>query len=229
MAAPLLCGLRQSAKLQGKPFGGPEDPVALCDEFLRLVHEYHAGQYREGRPFEEYETILQRQFRKPGPPPEACKNLPEEDWLDAQDHRFNFANYGTWVKIVDDAAASDGQAARMPGSHFEWATSYNITPDMQAGNPWHVYAAVRCDASTDEGTAMTLGIYDGQDKKGIMSKSLPVVDIKGPDYRIIDLGVYELKPTMYLWFAPPKRPGEVEAVYIDRVYFIRERAEKPTK
>jgi hypothetical protein len=32
-----------------------------------------------------------------------------------------------------------------------------------------------------------------------------------------------LRPKHNFWFAPPRRPGEVDAVYIDRVVVVRER------
>ena len=127
------------------------------------------------------------------------------------------------AEIVQDAAASDGYAARMPGDHFEWAVSLPLSADIAFGNPWHCYAAVRCDAKATTGPAMTLGIYDTAAKKGVASRSLAVADIVGNEYRLIDLGVHPLSPTMYIWFAPPKRPGDVKAVYVDHVLLIREK------
>ncbi len=31
-----------------------------------------------------------------------------------------------------------------------------------------------------------------------------------------------LTPGMYFWAAPPERPGEVDAVYADRIFLVRE-------
>jgi hypothetical protein len=44
----------------------------------------------------------------------------------------------------------------------------------------------------------------------------------GDKYRVFDLGTHRLHGEMYLWVAPPKRPGEVANVLIDRVFFVRE-------
>jgi len=41
-------------------------------------------------------------------------------------------------------------------------------------------------------------------------------------YKKIEFEPLPLSQTMYIWFAPPKREGEVQAVYIDRVLIIRE-------
>ena len=70
---------------------------------------------------------------------------------------------------------------------------------------------------------MTMGIYDTAAKKGVANKALGVAETAGTEYRLIDLGVHTLSPSMYMWFAPPKRPGDVQAVYVDRVLLIREK------
>jgi hypothetical protein len=70
---------------------------------------------------------------------------------------------------------------------------------------------------------MTLGVYDPDERKEIIHKTLSVSDIRGSDYHWIDVGTVAIRPNQYFWFAPPKRPGEVDAVYIDRIVVVRER------
>jgi hypothetical protein len=70
---------------------------------------------------------------------------------------------------------------------------------------------------------MTLGIYDTKAKKSVADCRLSVEQTAGDTYRYIDLGVHVLTPEMYVWAAPPKRPGEVAAVYVDRVLLVREK------
>ena len=70
---------------------------------------------------------------------------------------------------------------------------------------------------------MTLGVYDYENKKGVTSKTLSVAEIGGAEYHWIDLGVLPLRPGFNFWFAPPRRPGEVDAVYIDRFVVVREK------
>jgi hypothetical protein len=120
----------------------------------------------------------------------------------------------------------------MPGNHFEWATSYNFddslldlktTKTQTESEPmYRLYASVRCNAKTTEGTAMTLGVYDYKENQEVVNKSIPVSEIVGTEYHWIDLGTIALKPEFNFWFAPPKRPEEVEAVFVDRIVVVRE-------
>jgi len=214
-------GLKRQARMQNKDFLGPKDPVAACEKFIKAAHEFNVGNYREGRPFSEYEESLRRKFRPAGPPPDKCKNLPEDDWIDIQDNEFRLSKPGTWASIVDDPTASDGKAARMPGNHHEWAVSCPFSGDFHDGNPWRCYVVARSEAKAKEGPAMTMGIYDSRQRKGIAHKAVKVEDSVGKDYQVHDLGTHELRGGMYFWIAPPKRPGEVEAVYIDRIFLVR--------
>jgi hypothetical protein len=220
-------GLKRLARAKGIEFLGPKDPVAAAAEFVRLAQQWKAGQYAEGRPFAEYGEGLARRFRPAGPPPEACKGLPDDDWIDIQDNQFRLARPGQWVAIADDPAASDGKAARMPGSHYEWATSWPVSDDMAFGNPWHCYIVVRCEAKAAKGPAMTMGIYDSNAKRGVAHRSLKLEELaKQPGYQTIDLGVHALHSGMYFWVAPPKRPDDVTAVWVDRMFLVRQREKK---
>ena len=110
----------------------------------------------------------------------------------------------------------------MPGDHFEGAVSLPLSGDLAPGNPWHVYVAARCDATATEGSAMTTGIYDSAEKKSVAHHTITVDQAAGPDYHVFDLGAHDLSGSMYFWLAPPKRPGDVQHVYVDRVFLIRE-------
>ncbi len=83
-----------------------------------------------------------------------------------------------------------------------------------------------CVASTDDGVAMTLGVYDDAQRRSVVSRRITVGDILGSDYTMVDLGVLTLGEDMYAWAAPVVRPKEeAEAVYLDRVVLVREHAE----
>lgn len=213
--------LRRAARRSGSEFLGPQDPAALCAEFIELAEKLHAGQFAEGQPFGEYAKSLRRNFRPPAPVPELCKGLAENDWVDVQDNRFRLARPGQWISIVDDPRASDKMAARMPGAHREWALSFPISEDLDDGAAWHCYIAARCEAKASSGPAMTMGIYDTQAKQGVAHRTVKVEESVGADYRLFDLGVHPLSSTMYVWVAPPQRPDEVTAVYVDRMIFVR--------
>ena len=212
---------RQAAK-QGIPFAGPADGVAGYDRWLELAHEWNNQNYGEGRPFEGYAMALKARFRPPGPPPEPCKDLPAEDWLDAQDNLLTLHNLGNWVTIVDDAEASDGKAARMPASHNQWAIQWPFSDDLDDGSKWRVYLSLRCEATAKQGMAITTGLYDANEKKGLVQQDLTIEDTVGPEYKLIDLGVHELRAGRYAWVAPRNNPQDVTAVYVDRMFVVRE-------
>ncbi|MDZ7616108.1 MAG: DUF4838 domain-containing protein [Patescibacteria group bacterium] len=214
--------LRRQAKRDGKPFLGPDDPAAARDEFIALAREHGVGSFRERHSFAEREEQLARKFRPAGPPPEPCKDLPPDGWLDIQDNEFRLHKQGEWTNTASDAAASDGHAVSMPGHHREWATSIPMSADFADGGSWRVFAQVRCDATAEDGPAMTLGIYDADNRLSVAHRQLGVKDIRGEKYVTIDLGVHALKPGMYFWAAPPQRPNDVQTIYLDRIFLIRQ-------
>lgn len=221
----LLCYDRywRQARATGSEFFGPADPVAAVEAFIATAREFGVGCFREGVGFDTYEPRLRRMFRTPAPPPAEAAGRADRDWLDVQDNAFRMAREGEWAVMADDPAASDGKAIRMPGDHYEWAVSWPIDRTL-AGDTWHCYAVVRSEAAATTGPAVTMGIYDPRDRKNVAYKALSVEESAGKEYRTIDLGSHALRDEMYFWAAPPKRPGEVSAVFVDRVYLVREPA-----
>lgn len=215
--------LQRSARLQNKPFRGPADVKAACAEFVRVCRANGVGNWREGRPFAERAELLLRKYGPPAAPPKQVQGISQSGWLDFQDGEFRIAKPGEWGERVDDAAASDGHAVRMPGNHREWAVNLPISSDLVSSNPWHVYVAARCDATAKDGCAMTLGIYDSAKKKSVTDRVISVEQVAGADYRVLDLGTHDLSGSMYFWLAPPERAGEVQYVYVDRVFLVRGR------
>ncbi|NOX54409.1 MAG: DUF4838 domain-containing protein [Planctomycetes bacterium] len=214
--------LRTQARLTGKPFLGPDDPAAACEEFIRLAYEHNVGNYRERHSFKEYEPMLRRLFRPAGPPPEPCRGLPADRWLDFQDNQFRLSKPGVWSSLVKDPNASDGMAARMPGSHRQWALQLPLAGDLKGLGRWRCYVVARCEGSAKDGLAMTMGLYDTVNRKGVASRRVSVEDSQGDRYRIFDLGTHELRGGLYFWVAPPERPGQIDAVYVDRIFIVRE-------
>ena len=68
---------------------------------------------------------------------------------------------------------------------------------------------------------MTMGIYDTRSRRGVAHRSVSVEESAGAEYHVFDLGTHDLTGGMYFWVAPPKRPDEVTAVYVDRMFMIR--------
>ncbi|GMV94654.1 MAG: hypothetical protein AMXMBFR82_44320 [Candidatus Hydrogenedentota bacterium] len=214
--------LKRSARLQNHPFLGPDDPAAATQAFIETCEAFNCGSYAEGRPFDQLAAVLRTRFSGvEATVPEVCKDLPADRWLDVQDNEFRLYGVGESSSFVDDTAASDGKAARMTTNHTQWAVQFPISNDMTARVPQHVYIAVRCDAKADTGSAMQLGIYDSEARVAVNQQTVPIESTKDA-YQLIDLGVHTLAPGMYVWVAPVNNPGEVDAVYVDRIVFVLE-------
>ena len=222
--------LERQAKRKGTTFAGPSDPEAGLREFVSLVRKHRVGEIRQGHAFpENFGDDLRFRLKRtipPGPTPEQCAGLPKEDWFELQDGDYIARSRKGLFTVVKDAAACNGLARRMPNTHTIWAChsyplgDYGVTD----GSRWHVTMRVRCDATADEGTAMTLGVYDDAQRRSVVSKRIQAQDIRGGEYRTIDLGRLVLGESMYAWAAPVvRKKEEVEAVYVDRVLFVREK------
>ncbi len=214
--------LQRIARIGRLPFAGPEDPVAACEEFIRLANEFDVRQHREHGTFQDYEANLRSRFRPPGPPPELCRDLDSDQWFDVPAHQIHLARPGEWASVVQDPQAADGYAVRMPGDHREWAAQVRFSEDLRIGNPWHCYVVARYEGSAENGVAMTMGIYDSRDGQSIAHRRVDVDPTGSDRYQVFDLGVHDLRGKLYLWVAPPERPGQIDSVMIDRIFFIRQ-------
>ena len=220
--------LKREARRTGMDFLGPEDPAAALDEYRQLLKQHNAGEYRQGHlvpaDFGNDFPIFQRKRVPAGDTPEQCKGLSKTDWIDLQEADYIPRLRPNLFRIEKDDAASNGLTRRMPNTHTIWAChSYPLGDyDVADGSRWQVFFRVRCDATTDAGTAMTLGIYDDKEHRSIASRQIPVETIRGSAYQLIDLGIHTLGTDTYVWAAPVVRPpNEVEAVYVDRVFLKR--------
>ncbi len=222
--------LHREARRTGVEFLGPEDPEAALLEFRELLKKHNAGEYRQGHRVpadfgDDFSFFLKKRI-PPGHTPEQCKGLAKEDWLDLQEADYIPRSRPNLYRIEKDDAASNGLTRRMPNTHTIWAChsyplgDYGVTD----GSRWRVYMRVRCDANTEAGAAMTVGIYDDATRRGIVSRRVPVEAIRGKEYRLIDLGVHCLGKLAYAWAAPVVRDqDEVDAVCVDRVFMVREK------
>jgi hypothetical protein len=225
---------RRKAELTGTPFIKLENPQHALDDFFARCKEFGVTVYSEQvgvKGFKIFEQKLRQSLGRVAIPPDFCKDLPKNNWYEIQNYQLNTLKLGELTFDIDNEKASNGQAVKMPGDHFQWATTYVFDDALLDLKPatttteqpkYRLYASVRCDAKTTKGTAMTLGVHDSKEKKGITNKSIVVSEISGTEYHWIDMGSIALKPEQYIWFAPPKRPNEVDAVYIDRIVVVRE-------
>lgn len=232
--------VRTECQLRNLEFVGPEDPAQAARDLCAKFDEFGLTKKREGESLEQFNQYKQElvtsfnDYSSEVQVPEICKGFPQGTWLNIQNYDLNKNKIGEWTFNVSDEKASNGRAIKMPGDHFEWALNWPCSRYIDCLSPidknqknqtptYHVYAYVRCEATTDTGEAMTLGVYDEGTKQSLLYKKVSVSEIKGSNYHMIDLGTTTLPQTSYLWFAPPKRPGEVDAVYVDHAVIIREK------
>ncbi|MDD4869099.1 MAG: DUF4838 domain-containing protein [Kiritimatiellae bacterium] len=211
---PLRCESRE----KNLSFLGPKDPLKAVTEFVELCHENKTKAHRitdkDAKQFETYLNNLSSTFTSRKFPPEMCKDIPEDTWIVFDDALFE--NYHDTATRVKDANASDGWTTRMP-TKVDWNTGYK--PAVKG--KFQVYASMRCDATIDKGKAGSLGVYNFQEKRGLVSKQLKIEELKGEKYRWIDLGVVDFSAGAGIWFAHGHIP-EVQALYVDRVVLIME-------
>ena len=222
---------RRIAETNGEKFFGPADPFEACVNFFAACERYEVTAYREyntPKSFAAFRENMFRRFGNPVPVPEEFKNLDPKTWMDIQEYDFRMVNVDEWVSFAADPAASNGRVATMPGNHNEWAVNIPVPisdpvfDNADAGTRFKVVAYVRCDATAKNGPAMTIGIYNNDEGITVTQITPTVSEIAGPKYKKIELKPVPLTQSMYIWFAPPKRKGEVQAVYIDRILLIRE-------
>src|SRR5262249_15474484 len=125
-------------------------------------------------------------------------------------------------QLVDDANASNGRAARMPGGVRDWGVQFHLPSDapFATDGPWDCYIVARVDANAKQGEAMAFGLHRGG-KAGDGSVARDAAGIEqaaGSAYRTFGLTVDRIEPSMYFWVSPPGDASRVEAVYVDRIF-----------
>ncbi len=218
--------LKLQAQREGKPFLGFQDPKTACEKYVQRANKYRMDHYGLGDhgniPFSHFNDRIRRMGEEPICPKE-CEGLPESDWLAVNDSRFTVREYGTLSKTVDDPKASDGKAAFMPGDHTKRSVCFFFKQgDLNEGDRWRCFVVARAEGTAKEGTAMRMGIWDNREKKDIVDQGISIKEATGK-YKTYDLGVHEMSQGAQIWISPPNRPGEVDGVYIDRMFFIREK------
>lgn len=216
-------GYKQASESSGTAFAGPADPGKLAKEFVDLARHYKNRNATEGQSFDSYVPGLEGMFVIP-PTPEELSALPAEDCMVIEESTMQLIGIENgWVESVQDAAASDGSAARMPGSHTQWATQFNFTADnvRQFEGKWKCYAVIRCETG-DGGSGFQVGIFDTA--AGFVSRPTPYASkADAGKYKTYYLGSVTFRPGMYLWVAPLGDGNAMKAIYTDRFVLVRDR------
>jgi hypothetical protein len=204
-----------------------ENPQAARDEYHAAVREWakrarDAGvqHFSEALVFEGYvPSLLGRVDRviPPELPPPGARLPPHQ--FDIQEDRFHLHRSPQLSHLVDDAAASNGRAAKIVGGTTDWAVQFHVPSDLAARGPWDCHLVVRADAERKQGIAFRFGVHDVRHRVVAMDDAPMYVAGDGA-YHIYTLSVDELTDKMYFWLAAPGDAG-VKAVYVDRIFLSR--------
>jgi hypothetical protein len=238
------------AEAFNKPFTGLRDPQTAVNDFLARIKEFNVTSCREwdrnGQMFPQFELDLQQAVRHAAPVPEFCQHIPKSSWYSIENVlEYRLFEHGRYSFSVGDEKASNGRALKIAGWNSQRMTSHffdNIVAELKSAPPqnnqnipngnnnkdndknkdalYRVYLAVRCDANVSHGHALEWGIWSKNKEQ--FRQFIDVSEIIGKDYHWIKTPPIQLEPGGDLWFAPPNRPNEVDAVYVDRIIVVRE-------
>ncbi len=210
-----------AARREGIEWPGPDDFAANAETFLEIARANEVTKISERNGLDVFAARTVDLGRTEAPPPPGTGDLDPADWIDLQDYSFRLAREGDWAKLEHDEAASDSVAARMPGAHHEWAVQLDTSAAaVEDGATYTVYASIRVEASAEEGPAFSAGVYDVANRKTVGSMAVELDEIEGEGYQTYEIATAPLHGRMYIYVAPPQRPGEVEAVWVDRMWLV---------
>jgi len=150
--------------------------------------------------------------------------MPLTDYVDLQDSGFGLYREGTLSSLEPDDLASDGVAARMPGDHKEWAIQQRLSIPASAEEvEWVCYAVARCETKGTDGVAFAAGIYDTESKQSLGGVTVQCADVEGSDYYVYEIATTQLSSSAYIWVAPGENGENVEAIFVDRMFLVRQR------
>jgi hypothetical protein len=240
------------AEAFNEPFMGLRDPQTALNDFLARIKEFNVTSCREwnrnGQMFPQFELDLQQAVRHTVSVPEFCQHIPKNSWYSIENIlEYRLWEHGRYSFSVADEKASNGRALKIAGWNSQRMTNHsfdNIVAELKSAHPqnnqnapngnkdnnkednkdkdafYRVYLAVRCDANVSDGHALEWGIWSKNKEQ--FHQFIDVSEIIGKDYHWIKTPPIQLEPGGDLWFAPPNRPNEVDAIYIDRIIVVRE-------
>jgi len=207
-------------------FKTPQEAVSACDSIM--TEAVSLGIDPKTRVTYTHTLDTMMEYRKSqcmaaaATVPKECKNLPRSSWLDFQENGFFLAEIGKMVFIVDDKAASNGQAIKMTQGLGQWAIQLHANANM-VGKKWHCYLVARCDAADTTGEAFQYGLYDEATKITNTLKKVPLSTCTGPEYKTFDLGSYKMQSGTWIWIAATGTPDPTAGVFVDRIFMVEEK------
>lgn len=132
-----------------------------------------------------------------------------------QEDQFHYHRKGVNSTLADDPAASNGKAAAMNANNG-WSVQYRFPKDFVPGK-YQVSAALRTDAPAEDGLQSTIGIYNEKLRKVTASKVIPAKESSGGEYKLFDLGTWDLGPDGYLYIGGLNRKFPGNKIFVDYI------------
>ena len=126
--------LHAAARKRLLPWPGPADEVSNMQTFMEVCRANDITMVAEGVRADSLWHRIVDFGRIPSPVPPGCEALAVWDIIDLQDHNLSLALEGTLTSLEHDDLASDKVAARMPGTHCEWAVQQPQAPSASTGS-----------------------------------------------------------------------------------------------
>lgn len=190
---------------------GSASRATRLERFERALKRSGVTAWREGHGDVEALLTRLRLPRREGSPPSECAR---KQCVVVEDAHLHLAGP---ARVVSDARATDGGSAMQPGDSNTWGVQLPLDQLLPSDGRWRIHLRLRADPvddATKEDAAIAMGVYPG------VKDVIRVADI-GTEYRSIRIpGRWAADPGRYLWVAPVR--GHIDAVYVDRVYAIRE-------
>ena len=236
----LPAAIRDAKRLKKPlPSYGP-DFMKLMDEYTVLTKKYNpafiALSYRYGSTNTKMKQAIINAMDKT---PADCRNVPGNRWVKYEAHEFGLHKFNPknkseiWAEIVNDPAADDKSAVRMPGNHHQWAMQMGLrgygederyTNNVDPKKKYIVSIWARAEGKASSGPAITVGIYSNNRRKIIGEMQVDISKCKGKKYRRFSLPALILDDDVTMFIAPTARPAEeISAIFIDKITLIRQK------
>ena len=135
-----------------------------------------------------------------------------------EDNQFRYYYEGELVRVVPDAEAGDGIAARLAGRTLEWAVQWHPGSGEDLPTvPCRVIARIRAEKVADTGQAFHAGLYDAKGKRGMGELRVAASNIADAAYHDYDIGRFDPTVHPYVYIAPDDNESAVPALFIDRL------------
>ncbi|MDN5849781.1 MAG: DUF4838 domain-containing protein [Nitrococcus sp.] len=208
--------LMNRARLESRA-GGADDDWAMeerLDRFARYLELAKVSAYREGGSTAELLDRLSVARHLAHTPPQ-CRRASAGDCIVVQEISFRLAGD---ARIVADASASDGAAARMAGDSPVWGIQLPLEQLLPKTGKWTVWITARAIGAQgkDDAPAMRLGIYPG------VKRQVRLAEVQDGQYHAFRLsGRWKYDEDRSAWIAPPNSDA-IEALYIDRIFAVKQ-------